>query len=565
MNGKYCTIVASLCLSMLFCFSYVQAQQESTKFPMPIAGKWQGWSKMTIAHQNGKVVGTYTDTYVDDKGFVELYRKNGHWTGTWTEKSIGRRGNLFNIFVAEDGKSIRGQYSVIQKGSRGDFKENVKFHWSLIEAEGSTNRDQSTEEENKEEGDEKEERVTERKPDCEQNVKYLKDKAITKIYYRAHSVKKPMFLQRSQVGVELPASAWSLLSDMLVQSLGLKKDLVNLYNHPGELRKGHHLQEKLKALGWASENQMVALEFNPGGTQFSDMTSLATFYLSALRAGANGATGLGKRINNSQQEVYWEIWYESTAVTCWPIMRCVNGEWEADLDNLHVADIVSSEGSVSGHKLNLTPNGVKEEYERFVNTMEKKDGSGNFNRNNACKDCLEQLDKVDWPIEAKWCTFYKNLVQEKSDSIEFFKGRRQAVNKEAETYQRYHKKERLAELAALKTELSTRIKEINLALNANKTKISSTQRSIDQFEKNNLEVPSSISNRLKNLMKERDGLELEKSEKLAQLDLAILEEYDINSGFKERAFEEEKAFIQKSLDRLMKERHEARQYAKKYC
>ncbi|NND63567.1 MAG: hypothetical protein HKN48_10305 [Flavobacteriaceae bacterium] len=132
------SLVLFFILSLTLSFSqlyHLKAQNTNNSGGTPVPGDWYGWSDMTLTHENGIYKGTYEDTYEDPVGYYELFRSDGKWYGNWEERSINRKGILFDIEVAANGRRITGKYSVVQVGDTGDMKEDVPFNWRHTIAE----------------------------------------------------------------------------------------------------------------------------------------------------------------------------------------------------------------------------------------------------------------------------------------------------------------------------------------------------------------------------------------------------------------------------------------------
>lgn len=95
-------------------------------------GIWNGWGTMTLTASPQGYRGTYSDTYVkSERGLITLSRdRNGAWSGTWSEPSIGRSGTLYAVQISADGKNISGKYDVIQTGGKGSSTSGRSFSWS---------------------------------------------------------------------------------------------------------------------------------------------------------------------------------------------------------------------------------------------------------------------------------------------------------------------------------------------------------------------------------------------------------------------------------------------------
>ncbi len=96
----------------------------------PVEGIYEGsgWGTVELSVEEGKIKGTYTDTWQDEKGYIELWFENGIWKGIWEEKSIDRSGEIYDIVISENGKKVTGLYNVIKAGGHSTF-EDEKFIW----------------------------------------------------------------------------------------------------------------------------------------------------------------------------------------------------------------------------------------------------------------------------------------------------------------------------------------------------------------------------------------------------------------------------------------------------
>ncbi len=87
----------------------------------PLSGKWNGgdWGTIHLTVHTNSMTGTSSDTYSGQLGSIELHRSGDKWTGRWADSAIQRGGDLFEIEVSDDGKTIRGKWNVTSRGSRG--------------------------------------------------------------------------------------------------------------------------------------------------------------------------------------------------------------------------------------------------------------------------------------------------------------------------------------------------------------------------------------------------------------------------------------------------------------
>ena len=401
---------------------------------------------------------------------------------------------------------------------------------------------------------------------CEKNeIKYLKNQAVTFTYYFPHSEHKPFFAQKPSFERPLPPRAWALMSSAIVQSLNVGKNSYAVYSAPSQFRKGNYITKTLEGIGWAISEQVVAAEVNPRGTDFTDISSVATFYLSALSAAANGLSGVGSMMNNSQQDVYWEVQHESVTITCWPMMRCVNGKFEPIYDKLHVAKTSRNEGTQTGNRKNLTPNQVKAEYEHYLKSLSKIRGWFEIDKELACENCIEKLEKVKWPVEGKWCTFYKNREQVNTDSLNQAKAARNTAMKEYGNWVDRGRDARLKEIQREYNALSKSMDPINNAIKANQSEIEKIEKRIQTFTVADLKAPQHLYDKIKLLEEKNIKLTGELLNITVKKDLLAEEENALINKVKSNELDAKQKKSIAEVERFQSKLREIRPLIKKYC
>lgn len=92
-----------------------------TEIKEPLLGKWKGmgWGTIHLTIHTNSITGTFSDTYSGKLGSIELYRSGDKWIGSWSDPPIKRGGDLFEIKISDDGKTISGKWNVTSKGSKG--------------------------------------------------------------------------------------------------------------------------------------------------------------------------------------------------------------------------------------------------------------------------------------------------------------------------------------------------------------------------------------------------------------------------------------------------------------
>ncbi len=407
---------------------------------------------------------------------------------------------------------------------------------------------------------------TEEEKDCKENeIKYLKDQAIKFTYFFPHSEHKPFFAQKPSFEKPLPPKAWALMSSAIVQSLNVGKNSYSVYSAPGQFRKGNYITKKLEGIGWAMSEQVVAAEVNPRGTDFTDISSVATFYLSALSAAANGLSGVGGLMNNSQQDVYWEVQHETVTITCWPMMRCVDGKFEPVYNKLHLADIARNEGTQTGKRNNLTPNQVKAEYENYLKSLSKIRSWFNIEKDQACENCIEKLSDVKWPVEGKWCTFYKNMERANTDSLNQAKTKRNAAMKKYDNWVSRGRNARLKEIRKENNALSKSMDPINNAIKVNQSEIERTEKRIKTFVVADLNAPQHLYDKIKMLKEKNIALSKQLLEITVKKDLLGEEEDALIKNVKANELDSKKKKAVAEVERFQGKLRGIRASIKKYC
>ena len=407
---------------------------------------------------------------------------------------------------------------------------------------------------------------TEEEKDCKENeIKYLKDQPIKFTYFFPHSEHKPFFAQKPSFEKPLPPQAWALMSSAIVQSLNVGKKSYSVYSTPGQFRKGNYITKKLEGIGWSMSEQVVAAEANPNGTNFTDISSVATFYLSALSAASNGVSGVGSMMNNSQQDVYWEVQHETVTITCWPMMRCVDGKFEPIYNKLHVADISRNEGTQTGKRNNLTPKQVKAEYENYLKSLSKIRSWINIEKDRACENCIEKLNDVKWPVEGKWCTFYKNMERTNTDSLNQAKSNRNAAMKEYDNWVSRGKNARLKEIHSENNALSKSMGPINKAIKSNQDQIEETEKRIKVFTEADLKAPQHLYDKIKRLKDNNSSLSKQLLEITVKKDLLGEEENALIKNVRTNELDIKKKKAVAEVERLHSKLRDIRGWVKKYC
>lgn len=104
-----------------------------TKINSPYSGRWKGtgWGTLRLMVNKNNVTGTFTDTYSGKLGSIELSFNGKKWTGKWADPSIKRGGDLFEIVISDDGKTILGRWNVTNRGTQGGTG-NGSFTWTWV-------------------------------------------------------------------------------------------------------------------------------------------------------------------------------------------------------------------------------------------------------------------------------------------------------------------------------------------------------------------------------------------------------------------------------------------------
>lgn len=96
----------------------------------PKTGYYAGndWGRIYLTKTANGYKGTYSGTWEENKGEINLWKEDGKWIGSWEEPLINRGGNLYKIQILNNSNTIKGLYSLIKTGGGNPFKDKP-FIW----------------------------------------------------------------------------------------------------------------------------------------------------------------------------------------------------------------------------------------------------------------------------------------------------------------------------------------------------------------------------------------------------------------------------------------------------
>ncbi|MBX2871582.1 MAG: hypothetical protein KTR30_05765 [Saprospiraceae bacterium] len=409
--------------------------------------------------------------------------------------------------------------------------------------------------------------------DCTNNrTKLLEDQACEVTFTLPHPTKDPVFIQKPTFKRDEVPQLWADISQYLINALAAGNATAELKN---SLRGREYLQATLNGIEYfKSADNLIVTGFDGGKspTTYSDMSGgVIAFYLSALKASANGISGIGEKLNNMSMDVYWEVPYISYSGKCVPQMVCKNGEWQPDFKNLKWVEMrKGSAGVYNGHKPNLSSRAVAEIYEAFESKVNQvaKDAQAYKPKGNNCYRCELHLLDVKWPIEDIHCTNAKDKLALAEKEYGKAGKKVKALSDQKKEWDRWGKKNTIkkvkaenvgyrADKAKLEAKISTEEKLIPRIKNVLKNYENSGLTDSKPYKEKQREL-AEVNGRITALKNQLSQINIKIAMNIIQLD-------ELEKGFTSKDLGVQLAAAQKAKERRYQDLKEARSYVKYIC
>ncbi len=309
-------------------------------------------------------------------------------------------------------------------------------------------------------------------------------------------------------------------------------------------------------------DEFFAMELAFGMLELAELSPsfLASQYLKVFDKAVIGISGLEGKITNMTADLDFEVPYIRVITQCVPRLKCVDGQWKPDMENVSYEEVSRVRDVRKADKfLNQTPRQIKDRQQRyvieFIERLEKDQAKLSNAKN--CEKAQNMLWSVKFPVSPDECD--KAIAEVKGIEFEL-----DFIKKQVENLQR--------ELANYNIELPAKITKIEVTFSSVKNELSTAEKDlkkvnddIRRWEQNKKNAEKTqYEGQMQMYTVKKESLEYEINS-LKMIKASISDELDEVKSFKyENAKKADINALIKHSEKLVKDLHKAR-YKKDEC